>query len=130
MRGGRLWQAMQLHYLVEGRFVKCAPHDPSLVAIAEQIALAEIFNPNQAFRRIMKINLRRSNFVRLQKLRDFDVVAILFPLEVIFDQDKCLFSGTSDSIELSIRAAFFNWRDLHVIDCEPREMHPSLAKQP
>src|SRR2546421_13095607 len=59
-----LRQAMELHDLPERRFVKGAAHDPAFAALTPEIGLAQVFDPDQAFRRIVKINFRRPNFVR------------------------------------------------------------------
>ena len=74
---------MQLQDFVERRFIQSAPHHPRFVAIAVQVALAHVLNPNEAFRGIVEINLWNADRVLIKKLGDLDVVTILFPLGVV-----------------------------------------------
>ena len=59
---------MKLCHFIERGFVKGAPNEPGFVAVAEKIVLAQVLDPDQSFRRIVKINLRRANAVLGQKL--------------------------------------------------------------
>src|SRR5262245_36443856 len=84
----RFGQLMELAHFVEGRIVKSAANEPRFIAIAEKVALAQILDPDQTFLSIMIINPRRVNAVRLQKLRDLDVMTVIFALEIIFNENE------------------------------------------
>src|SRR6266480_5831110 len=94
-----------------------------------EIGLAQVFDPDQAFRWIVKINFRRANFVRGQEFRDLDVMAVLFPLEIVLNQNDRLLRRTTDPIKLPVRSAFLDRRDLDVHFFETREMDPRLAEK-
>ena len=114
---------------IERRLVKRAPHRPAFVAMSEKILLAEVLDPNQTLLRIVKIDLRRANAVRFEKLRDLDVMPVLFALEIIFYQNERLVGRRAHTIKFSVRSAFLNRRDVYVIDIEPRKARPRLVKQ-
>src|SRR5450432_2212637 len=62
--------AVQLRDFLERRLVKGAPRRPAPVAIAPEIALAEILDPDEAFRRVVEENFRRAHTVCREELRD------------------------------------------------------------
>src|SRR5690349_12385659 len=64
-----------------------------------------------------------------KKLSDLDVVPVLFPLQVVLNQNQLLVRGAVDSIELSVRSSFFNPINFYVVDTEPRKMHSRSSKQ-
>ena len=86
----RFRKLMKLANFVERRFIKRAANEPRFVPITEQIALAEVLQPDQTFLDIVIINSGRMNPVRLQKLRDLDVMAVFFALEIVFYQNDRL----------------------------------------
>ena len=69
------------------------------------------------------------NAVRLQKLRDLDVVAVLFALEIVFYQDKRLLGRATDAIKFPVGPAFFDRSNLYFIDIESRKVSPRLPKK-
>ena len=83
----RLWQTVKLHNLVERRFVERAADKPALVSITIKVALTQIFDPDQAFRRVVKINLWHADSLPVEKLRDLDVMPVLFALQIVFNED-------------------------------------------
>src|SRR2546430_13721422 len=76
-----LRQRMQGRDLIQSRFVKSPANEPTLVTIAVEILLPQIFDPDKSFHRIVKINFRYSNSVGVEKLRDVDVVPVFFAVE-------------------------------------------------
>src|ERR1700682_2369232 len=83
---GRLGETMQLNDFFERGLVEGATHEPAFTAITPKIVLSEIFDPDQAFHGIVKINPGRTNAVLGEKLRDPDVVPVLFALEAVLHQ--------------------------------------------
>src|SRR5204862_6065706 len=69
------------------------------------------------------------NAVRLQKLRDLDVVAVLFALEIVFYQDKRLLGRATDAIKFPVGPAFFDRSNLYFIDIESRKVPPRLPEK-
>src|SRR5205823_14243896 len=69
------------------------------------------------------------NAVRLQKLRDLDVVAVLFALEIVFYQDKRLLGRATAAIKFPVGAAFFDRSNHYFIDIESRKVSPRLPKK-
>src|SRR2546423_11991734 len=122
-------QLMKLPYFVQRRIVKCAPNEPGFVTVAEKIPLAQVFDPDQAFVGVMVVNARRADIVFLQKLRDLDVMTVLFPLEIIFYQDQRLVGGTTDTIKSSVRSSLFDRRNIYLIDIEARKMPARLVEK-
>src|SRR5438045_2888353 len=120
---------MQLQDFIERRFIECAAHQPRLVAIAEEVALTEVFDPDQSFIRIMIINSRRANAVLGEKLGDLDIVPVFFTLQIIFNENERLLGRTADPIKTSIRAAFFDRSDLYLIEIDTWEMQAGAMKQ-
>ncbi|PYJ68675.1 MAG: hypothetical protein DME76_11570 [Verrucomicrobia bacterium] len=86
----RLGQRVQRGDLIQRRFVKHAAHQPAFLPITVEVALAQVFEPDQAFVRIVKINLRHANSVLPEKVRDGHVMPVFFPLQIVFDQDQRL----------------------------------------
>ena len=81
---------MQLHDLIQRRFVERAAHQPAFLAITAKVALPKIFQPDQTFLSIVKINLGHPNSVLGEKVRDRYVMAIFFPLPIVFYQNERL----------------------------------------
>src|SRR5436190_18835554 len=69
------------------------------------------------------------NAVPLQKLRDLDVVAVLFALEIVFYQDKRLLGRATDAIKFPVGAAFFDRSNPYLIDIESLQVSPPLPKK-
>src|SRR6266550_2986773 len=69
------------------------------------------------------------NAVRLQKLRDLDVVAVLFALKIVFYQDKRLLGRATDAIKFPVGPAFFDRSNLYFIDIESRKVSLRLPKK-
>jgi hypothetical protein len=86
----RFGQRVQRRDLIEGRFVERAAHQPAFVAITVEVALAKVFQPDQTFVSVVKVNLRHTNSVLGKKVRDRHVVAIFFPLQIVFHQNERL----------------------------------------
>src|SRR6266446_5254875 len=86
----RLRQSMKRRDLIERRFVEGAADKPPFVPVTVEIAFAQIFNPDEAFRWIVKINLRYANVVRIEKVRNLDVMPVFFALQIVFHQDERL----------------------------------------
>ena len=86
----RLRQRVQSRDLIERRFVERATHEPALMAVTVDVALAQVFEPDQSFVRIVKINLWHANSVRTEKIRDGHVVPVLFSLQIVFDENQRL----------------------------------------
>src|SRR6266446_4719712 len=63
----RLRQRMKRRDLIERRLVERTTDEPAFVAVTVKIAHAQVFDPDETFRWIMKINLRHPNAVRVQK---------------------------------------------------------------
>ena len=80
----RFGQRVQRRDLIQGRFVKRAAHQPAFTAIAVEIALAEVFQPDQTFVRVVKVNFRHPNSVLGKKIRDFHILTIFFPFTIVF----------------------------------------------
>ena len=78
-------QRVQRCDLIERRFVKRAPDQPALPAITVEIALPQVFNPDETLGWIVEIDLRHADSMLAEKIRDGDVMPIFFPLEVVFD---------------------------------------------
>jgi hypothetical protein len=76
--------------LIERRFIEGPAHQPAFVAITVEIALAKVFQPDQTFVSIVKVNLRDTNSVFGKKIRDRYVVAVFFPLQIVFCQNERL----------------------------------------
>src|SRR5881394_4610111 len=115
---------MKRRDLIERRLVERAANEPAFVAITVKIALAQIFNPDQTFRWVMKINLRHPNALLVKKVRDLHVMPIFFAFQIVFHQDERLIRRTTDPIKFAIRSAPVNRRDLYFRDIETRKMHP------
>src|SRR6266699_2629499 len=98
----RCGQSVQRRDLVEGRFVERAAHQPAFVAITVEVALAKIFQPDQTFVSVVKVNLRHTNSMLGQKVRDGYVVTIFFPLQIVFYQNERLLRGATDPIEFAV----------------------------
>src|SRR5437868_10760571 len=64
-----------------------------------------------------------------QKLRDLDVMPVLFPLEAVLNQDDRLIGRTTDPVKFPIRAALFDRSDLHLVHIETRKVYPGLPKK-
>ena len=120
---------MQFYDLRQGRFIEGAAEKPAFVAVTPKIRLAEVFDPDQAFRGIVKINLRRANFVFGEKLRDLDVVAVLLAFAIVFNQDDRLVRRAAHPVELPIRSALLARGDFDLRLFEPGEMNPGLPKK-
>src|SRR4029077_13297046 len=125
----RFRQTMKLQNFVDRRFVERAANGPALDAIAVEIALAQIFDPDEAFRRIVKINFRGPNAVGVEEFRDLDVVPIFFALQIVFNKNQSLVRIAMDSIKFAVRASLFNWPDFYLIDVQPRKMHSRLSEK-
>jgi hypothetical protein len=67
--------------------------------------------------------------MRVEELRNRDVMPIFFALQVIFNQDQTLLLGTTNPIKVSVRSAFFDWLDFYLADIQAREMHSRLSKK-
>ena len=115
---------MKRRNLIEGRFVKSAAHQPALAAITVEIALAQVFDPDEPLCRIVEINLRHSNPVLVEKFGNLDVMLILFALQIVFDQNHRLVHGATNSIKFPVRSSSFDGPDFYLIDIQTREMHP------
>src|SRR4029077_19921192 len=71
----RFGKRVQRRDLIEGRFVERAAHQPAFVAITVEVELAKVFQPDQTFVSVMKVNLWHTNSVLGKKVRDRYVVA-------------------------------------------------------
>ena len=63
-------ELMQLGDFIECGFVKRAAHQPAFFALHPKIDFAQIFNPDQTFIGIVKINFGRANVVFREKFCD------------------------------------------------------------
>ena len=77
----------------------------------------------------MKINLRGANFVRRQKLRDLDVMPVLFPLQIVLNQNDRLLRRTTDPVKFSVGAALLDRSDPDLRFFEPRKMNAGLPEK-
>jgi hypothetical protein len=102
--------------LIDGRFVECTAHQPSFVAITVEVALAKVFQPNQAFVSVVKVNLRHTNSMIAQKVRNGYIMAILFPFPIVFYQNERLLRRALDAIEFAVRSTFLNYCDFDLGD--------------
>ena len=98
----RFWQRMKRRDLIKGRFVESPAHQPTFVAITVKVALAKVFQPDQTFISVVKVNLRHANSVLGKKVRDGGIVAIFFPLQIVFHQNERLLCRATDPIEFAI----------------------------
>src|SRR5260370_4848418 len=98
----RLGQSMKRPDWVERGFVERATDEPAFLAITVKIALAQIFNPDETFRWIMKINLRHPNAMCVEKVCDLDVMPVFFAFQIVFHQDKRLLRRTTDPIKFAV----------------------------
>src|SRR5438067_8585050 len=99
------------------------------MAVTPKVGRAEIFDPDQAFRSIVKINLRSANFVRGQELGDLDVMPVLFVLEIVFIVDDRLFRRTTNAIEFLVGVALLDRRDPDLLVFKPGKMNSSLPEE-
>src|SRR5436305_11532682 len=77
----------------------------------------------------MIINPGSSDFVRLEKLRDLDVVLVFFAAAIVLHQYQRLFGGASNAIKFAVGPAFLNRRNSYFIDIESRKMPGGLAEK-
>ena len=122
-------KTMQFYDFIEGRLVEGPAHEPAFLAVTPKIVFSEIFDPDQAFRGIVKINSGRANAVLGQELCDLDVMPVLFALEAVLNENDRLLRRAADAIEFPVRAAFLDRRDLDLRFLEAREMNPRLPEQ-
>src|SRR5436190_5269894 len=120
---------MQFHDFIERRLVKGPAHQPAFLAKTPKIGLPEILDPDQTLFGVVKINPGRANLVLGEKLRDSDVVPVLFPLEAILHQDDRLLRRTADPVKFPIGAALLDRRDFDARFVQPGEMQARLAEQ-
>src|SRR5438045_6269462 len=109
----RLRQSMKGRDLIERRFVKRTTDEPAFVAITVKIALAQIFNPDQTFRWVMKINLRHPNAMLVEKVRDLHVMPVFLAIQIVFTQIKRLIRRSTDTIQFEIRSDTVNRDSLY-----------------
>src|SRR5882724_9937964 len=102
LAANRFGQSVQSRDLIESRFVERAAHQPAFVAITVEVALAKIFQPDQTFVSVVKVNLRHTNSMLGKKGRDGYVMAIFFPLQIVFYQNERLLFGATDPIEFAV----------------------------
>src|SRR5436190_3515641 len=98
----RLRQSMKRRDLIERRFVERTTDEPAFVAMTVEIALAQIFDPDETFRWIVKINLRHPNAVRVEKVRDLHVMPVFFALQIVFHQDERLIWRATDPVKFAV----------------------------
>src|SRR5437588_7012395 len=122
-------ETMQLHDFIEGRLVEGPAHEPAFLAVTPKIVFTEIFDPDQAFRGIMKINSGRANAVLGQELRDLNVVPVLFALEAVLNENDRLIRRAADTVKFPVRAAFLDRRDFDLRFLEAWKMNPRLPEQ-
>jgi hypothetical protein len=67
--------------------------------------------------------------MRLEKLRDLDVMPVFFAFQIVFHQDKRLLARAADTVKFPIRAAFLDQGDFYFSDIEAWKTHSRLAKQ-
>src|SRR5437667_12150416 len=120
---------MQSRDLIQSRFVKSPANEPTLLTIAVAISFPQIFDPDKSFHRIVKINLRCSDSVRVETLRDVYVMPVFFAVEIVLNKDQLLIRGAIDSIKFSVRASLFDWLDCYLIDIQTRKMHSGLSEK-
>ncbi len=68
----------------------------------------------------------------VEKSRDLDVMPVFFALQIVFNEDQsgsCRIRAALDSIKFPVRASFFNWPDLYVIDIQTRKMHSRSSEK-
>src|SRR5205807_7602278 len=114
----RLRQRMKRRDLIERRFIERTTDEPAFVAVTVEIALAQIFDPDETFRWIVKINSRHPNAVRVEKVGDLHVMPVFFPLQIVFHQDERLLRRATDPIKFAVRSAPVNRRNLYLRDIE------------
>ena len=73
-----------------------------------EILLTQIFDPDEAFRFIVKINFRDPDSVDVEKFRDLDVMAVFVALQIVLNQDERLIRRATNPIKFSIGPAFFD----------------------
>ena len=100
--------------------------------VTVEVALAQVFDPDEAFGRIVKINLRHADSVAVEKLCDLDVMPVFFALQIVPNQDQsgsCRICTAMDSIKFPVRTSFFDRPDFYLIDIQTRKMHSRLSKK-
>src|SRR3954454_12910216 len=125
----RFGQCVQRRDLVEGRFVEGSAHQPGFVAVTAEVALAKIFQPDQTFSSVVKINFRHTNSMFAEEICDRHVMTIFFPLQIVFYQNERLLRRTTDPIKFAIRSAFLNWCDFYLADIQQRKMLPRASNK-
>jgi len=110
-RGGNMRAGVEGEQLAERVFVQGPADRPRLRAIAPQVAVAQVFHPDEALLVVVKINLRHPHADPRQESRDRHVIAVLLPLPAVLGQDQRMLVADSDAIEFSIRATFFQGMD-------------------
>ena len=93
---------MQYRDLLKSRFVKRAAYQPGFSAIIVKIALAKVFQPDQTFGCVVKINLWNADSVLAEKIGDGHVMPVFFPVQIVLHQNKRLFRRASDAIEFAV----------------------------
>src|SRR5436190_9137958 len=125
----RLRQSMECRDLIERRFVKRTADQPAFMTITVEIAFAQIFDPDETFRWIVKINLRHPNVVGIEEVRDLDIMPVFFARQIVFHQDERLVRRAMNPIKFAIRSAPVNRGDLYFRDIETRKMHPCSSNE-
>ena len=111
---------MEPRDFVQGRSIKRAAHQPGILAETEQIALAQVLDPNQTFFGVMKINLRYGNSMFRQKFSDAHVVPVFDALEVVFHQNERFPWRTTDAVKSAIGTPLLDRRDFNFSFAEAR----------
>src|SRR5437762_13450171 len=69
------------------------------------------------------------NVVGLEKLRDLDVVTVLFAFEIVFHQNERLFGRAANPVKFPVRTTLLDRRNFYFIDIESRKVSSRLAKK-
>src|SRR5438094_10553017 len=104
---------MELRDLIQSRSIKCAAHQPGILAETEKIALAQVLDPNQSFFDVMKVDFRHGNSILRQKFSDAHVMAVFGTLETVFHQNERLLRRATNAVEPAIGPPLLDRRDFN-----------------
>ena len=121
--------AVQFRDFLQRRLIVSTSHQPALVAIAPEVALAKVFDPDEAFRRVVKVDLGRAHSMGGEELRDLDVALVLGLLTRIFDEHDGLLARELDAVKFPVGPAFLDRRNFHLRFLEAGKADTRLAQK-
>ena len=123
-------EAVHVHgqHLVERRAIQRAARFPRLLAVAPEIAIAEVLHPDQPLGFIVKIDLRHAHAELAEKARDVDVVPVLIALVPVLRENERI-RADADAVEVAIRPAFLQRIDVDLLRREARETDDGLIDE-